>query len=182
MLIFFFAGSAWAEVVYVNDFLRLGVRPSPDPAEASIAVVTTGDALTVLGREGDYIQIRTEDGTEGWVSQAYVSEEPPARLKLEQLREEYAGTQAQTNVLRNALAESNESRAAMEERLAGLTAENASLQQQVEQLSGSTAGFMRKYAWVFQSATAIALFLAGFYLGALWYRRRVRKRLGGMEI
>lgn len=182
IIFFFVASSAAAEVVYVIDSLRLGVRANPVPSETPIAVVTTGDALTVLGSEGEYTKIRTEDGTEGWVSQAYVSAEQPARLKLEQLQKKYARTEEQMNELRSTLAASTESREAMEKRISDLMAANTSLQQQNEQLTSSAARLKRKYAWVYQSAILIMLFVAGFYLGVVWYKRRVRDRLGGMEI
>lgn len=109
VLLFTVAGSALAETVYVIDTLRLGVRASPDPAESSIAVVATGDVLTVLGREGDYIHIRSEKGVEGWVSQAYVSAEKPARLQLEQMQKELAQREKQLTELRKRLGESSSS-------------------------------------------------------------------------
>ncbi len=177
---FLFAGLAMAEVVYVIDHLRLGVRANPDPAESPVAVVTTGDELTVLGREGDYIRIRTGDGTEGWVSNAYVSDEQPAVLKLQQLRKENSRIEAQAGELREALAESNDNRKAMESRLSELTAENTLLQQQLGAFTGS--GVMQKYAWVFQGLLLVAIFLGGFYLGMTRYKHRVRERMGGMEI
>ena len=182
LVLLLFAGTAAAEVVYVDDYLRLGVRTNPDPAESSIAVVTTGEALTVLGREGDYIKIRTEDGTEGWVSKNYVSDEPPARRQLEQLRKEYEQKEAQSVELSKSLAESTESRDAMDKRITELMTENSSLQQEIDTLTGRTDSLIQKYAWAFRIAIAILLFLTGFYLGAGWHSRRVRRRLGGMEI
>lgn len=181
-LLLIFAGTAAAEVVYVHDYLRLGVRANPDPAESSIAVVATGDALTVLAREGDYIKIRTEEGTEGWVSKNYVSDEAPARLLLEQLRGEYAQKEAQSMELSKALAEITGSRDVMEKRITELMAENSSLQQEINTLTGRSDSLIQQYAWAIRIALVIMLFLAGFYLGAGWYMRRVRRRFGGMEI
>lgn len=181
-LLLIFAGTAAAEVVYVHDYLRLGVRANPDPAESSIAVVATGDALTVLAREGDYIKIRTGEGTEGWVSKNYVSDEAPARLLLEQLRGEYAQKEAQSMELSKALAEITGSRDVMEKRITELMAENSSLQQEINTLTGRSDSLIQQYAWAIRIALVIMLFLAGFYLGAGWYMRRVRRRFGGMEI
>lgn len=181
-LLLIFAGTAAAEVVYVHDYLRLGVRANPDPAESSIAVVATGDALTVLAREGDYIKIRTEEGTEGWVSKNYVSDEAPARLLLEQLRGEYAQKEAQSMELSKALAEITGSRDVMEKRITELMSENSSLQQEINTLTGRSDSLIQQYAWAIRIALVIMLFLAGFYLGAGWYMRRVRRRFGGMEI
>lgn len=171
-----------AETVYVHDYLRLGVRSNPNSSESPIAVVTTGDALTVLEREGNYIRIRTKEGEEGWVSKAYVSTEKPARLQLEQLQQEYARNETETKDLRQQLAGSLEHAEAVEKQLADMMAENASLHEKVSRYYSSTAQLKRKYAWVYQSAIMIALFLFGFFLGVRWYKRRITDRLGGLEI
>lgn len=181
-LIFAFAGSATAETVYVHDYLRLGVRTNPNSSESPIAVVTTGDALSVLEKEGGYIRVRTEQGDEGWVSKAYVSTEKPARLQLDQLKQEYARNEAETKELRQELAGSVEHAETVEKQLAEMMAENASLHDQVGRFYSSSAQLKRKYAWVYQSAGMIVLFLFGFFLGVRWYKRRITDRLGGLEI
>ncbi len=101
-------------------------------------------------------------------------------LKLQQLRKENSRIEAQAGELREALAESNDNRKAMESRLSELTAENTLLQQQLGAFTGS--GVMQKYAWVFQGLLLVAIFLGGFYLGMTRYKHRVRERMGGMEI
>lgn len=181
-LIFAVAGTAAAETVYVHDYLRLGVRSNPNSSESPIAVVTTGDALTVLERSGGYIKVRTKDGAEGWVSKAYVSTEQPARLQLEQLKKEYARNEAEANDLRKELTAGIEHSEVMEKQINELMAENASLHQQVSRFYSDTARLKREYAWVYQSAIMIGLFLFGFYLGVRWYKRRITDRLGGLEI
>lgn len=70
----------------------------------------------------------------------------------------------------------------MEKRITELMAENSSLQQEINTLTGRSDSFMQQYAWAIRIAIVIMLFLAGFYLGAGWYMRRVRRRFGGMEI
>ncbi len=182
VLFFTLAGSAMSETLYVIDTLRLGVRASPDPADSSIAVVTTGEALTVLGREGDYVRIRSEKGDEGWVSQAYVSPEKPARLQLEQMQKELAQSEAQRTELRKTLAESTSSLGDMETRIAELSEENTVLQQQLDKYTSATARLKREYAWVYQTLVGIALLVGAFFLGVGWYKHYVRQRLGGMEI
>lgn len=177
-----FSGMAAAETVYVQDYLRLSVRSTPSSSGASVGAVGTGDALTVLATEGDYVKVRTAEGLEGWVSKGYVSEEKPARLQLEELRAEYDRNQTTTGELRKELGASKEHEAGLTKQLDGLKNENSSLQQQLSRYTSSTAKFARKYAWLFQGAFMIGLFLLGFYLGVRWYKRRLADRLGGLEI
>jgi hypothetical protein len=57
-------GILCAEVVYINDVLRVGVRPEPNNSVSPINVVMTGMKLEVLDRSEGFIQIRTEQGVE----------------------------------------------------------------------------------------------------------------------
>ena len=182
VLLWLFAGAASAETVYVNDYLRVGVRANPNSSESPVEVVATGDALTVLGREGDYIKVRTGEGTEGWVSKNYVSADMPARLQLEQLKKSYARNEARINDLRKELNGSAERNEALEKQIEELTAMNESLQQELSDYTSTAARLKRKYAWVYQSAIVIVLFLLGFSLGIRWYKRQVTVKLGGLEI
>jgi SH3 domain protein len=182
LCLFLAAGSAVAETVYVHDYLRLGVRSNPNSSETPIAVVTTGDALEVLERNGGYLKVRAEDGTEGWVSKAYVSSEKPARLQLEQLQQAYGRREAELKELRGELTARIDKGEQQEKQLAELMSENATLHQQVSRLYSRNAELKREYAWLYQGAALIVLFLLGFYLGVRWYKRRITDRLGGLEI
>jgi len=181
-LVLAFAGSAVAETVYVHDLLRLSVRTSPTPGAESIEVVATGDALTVLERAGEHIRVRTAEGTEGWVSKAYVSSEQPARMQLEQLRQEYARVEAETERLRGELSAGTERSEAVAKQLDEVARENAALQEQLGRYTSSSARLLRDYAWLIRGVAVIALLLLGFMLGVRWYKRRLAARLGGLEI
>jgi len=181
-LLLLLATTAAAETVYVIDELRLSVRANPNSSDPAIARVNTGDPLTVLESDNRYVKVRTADGIEGWVSKAYVSEERPARLKLEQLQQEYGRTQTELGEVREALNAGTELNKALEQRLDELKRENADLQKQLERYTSSLAQFQRKYAWMFQSAGVLALLLLGFNFGVRWQKRREFKRLGGFEL
>lgn len=53
----------------------LNVRSGPGAGYASVAVVTQGDVLTVIGQNGDgsWILVRLPNGIEGWVASAYTT-------------------------------------------------------------------------------------------------------------
>lgn len=181
-LVLAFAGSAVAETVYVHDYLRLSVRTSPTAGAESIEVVATGDALTVLERAEDYIRVRTAGGAEGWVSKAYVSSEQPARMQLEQLRQEYARIEGETERLRGELSAGTARSEAVAKQLDAAARENEALQQQLGRYTSSSATLLRDYAWLIRGVAVIALLLLGFMLGVRWYKRRLAARLGGLEI
>ncbi|MDH5785533.1 MAG: TIGR04211 family SH3 domain-containing protein [Chromatiales bacterium] len=117
-----------AETVYVHDQLRLGIRGAPDNAEKSIAVVKTGDALDIIGEDEHFIQIRTENGVEGWVSKGYVSPEPPATVILPGVQEELKGLKKQEASLRQKLAEETKRSESLQKQLSQMKSESEKLQ------------------------------------------------------
>ncbi len=173
-----------AEVVYVRDELRLGVRPAPSSKERSIAVVTTGDKLTVLDKKDNFIRVRTEKGTEGWVSDKYVSNELPARELLAALQRKHEAVKGETETLRAELAQSQQSEEEGRAKLSALEQENASLKQQLATTQGELKEEQQAEgnSWMVMAALFLALFAAGFFLGVRWDKRRVAERIGGLEI
>lgn len=175
-------GTAMAETIYVNDFLRLGVRANPNSSETPIAVVTTGDALEVLERQEGYIKVRAKSGAEGWVSSSYVSNEKPAVLRLEQLQKGYQSQQKDLKALRKELSDSQNKNETLDKQLSELMTENGQLHEKVSRYYSETAKQREQYAWLFKSLGIIALFVFGIFLGVRWQKRRVADRLGGLEI
>ena len=64
------------ETVHVTGS-KLNVRSQPTTSSSTVARVKKGEKLTVLGRDGDWVQVKTADGTAGWVSAKYVANDAP---------------------------------------------------------------------------------------------------------
>jgi len=80
------AFSAYAETVYVDDRLRVGVRKEPGNRIAPHAIIHTGMQLEILEEAEDgYIRIKTKDGIEGWIRKNYITSERPAKERLQEL-------------------------------------------------------------------------------------------------
>lgn len=176
------AFSAHAETVYVDDMLRVGVRTQPRSNEAPISVVTTGSKLTVLNRDRGYMQVRTEEGVEGWVNAVYVSSEPPARLRIEQLQSEYERLQGEIKELRSGGAATLEENQRLNTQVQELMAENSTMHAQLSKLYANSRQKVARWDWLYEAGAMIGLFLFGFFLGFRRYRQRVAARLGGLEI
>lgn len=71
-----------AETLYVIEQLVVNVNSAPDATGERIANIKSGDAVEVLDRQGDQIQVHLANGTEGWVRKSYLSAEEPARVRL----------------------------------------------------------------------------------------------------
>jgi SH3 domain protein len=171
-----------AQSVYVNDTLRLGVRKAPSTSENSIAVVTTGDRLTVLGEQETFLKVRTDKGVEGWVSKAYVSEEAPAKLRLEALQQRHERLSSEMNMLQQQLAQTRQKEAASQQRLTALRGENAALNQRLSTYVRITEEKEAELGWLYQSVSLLLLFLVGVFLGVRWHKGRVAERIGGLQL
>ena len=74
------ASAIHAETLYVIEQLVVNVNSAPDATGERVANIKSGDAVEVLDRQGDQIQVHLANGTEGWVRKSYLSAEEPARL------------------------------------------------------------------------------------------------------
>ena len=182
LLMLLASATSWAEVVYVHDELRLGVREQANSSDAPLAVVTTGARLEVIARSGSFVKVRTARGVEGWVNAAYLSDEKPSRLLLEELQETHQDTLEQVAGLSAQI----EAREAEILRL-GMSLEEMAdnkemLQQEIARYRAELGVDEEDWGWLYQSLFSIGLFLLGIFLGVKWYRHRISERMGGLEI
>ena len=100
--------TAIAGTRYVTDHLVITLRTGQGNQYAIIKTLPSGTLLTIL-QETDtgYTQVRTKDGTEGWVRTQYLSDDPPAaeelakaQDKLAKLQDKLTKAQAELNDLR----------------------------------------------------------------------------------
>lgn len=71
------AAAAYPMTGYVNA-TTLNVRPTPDTSGYAIGGLKYGDEVTILGKEGDWYQIRFKEEA-AWVNAQYIQMEIPGR-------------------------------------------------------------------------------------------------------
>ncbi len=76
------------ETRYVSDFLVINIKDKPEKPYSVIAIVHSGDPLTILGEQDNYLNIETRDGKKGWISKQYVKKELPKSLVIKKLQQE----------------------------------------------------------------------------------------------
>jgi len=174
---------AFAETVYVDDSLRVGVRPEPDNSYSPTSVVVSGMILEVLERKGSYMLIRTPSGVEGWVSNSYVTKKKPAQILLEELKKQEKSLQETISVLNGRIEKLSQSEKLLRIKLSEMEQENSEVKEQLDEdsriaglLSGSTT------PWWSNLIFLIILCIMTFGGGVLWYRRHLAKKLGGLSI
>lgn len=116
MLISGFAQAA--EKRYVTDQLFIQLRSGPTNAHRILKVVQSGEHLIYVGEEGDFTQVKTSKGIEGWVRTQYLVNEPVAKenlilanRELDNLKAELVTTKSQRDQLRQDLENTKAERA-----------------------------------------------------------------------
>ena len=173
--------TAQGETLYVDDTLRVGVRPLPDSREAPINVVTTGMKLEIIDRRDGFLQIKTAEGIEGWIKDTYASKDKPAVIRLEILHKEHAELRKQFDKLETEAREASETNRVLVEDLKRVKQENINLHLQLvtekEVDTVHTRGDSR--VWLIIGAIFVAVLF--FAAGAAWFRYTMSKRFGGLR-
>ena len=95
---------SFAEKRYVTDRILLGIHTDADEASTLIKSIPSGTELEVIDTAEGFINIRLEDGTEGWVSSGFVMEQTPATRKYDVLAHQYEQTTQELDKLKVSLA------------------------------------------------------------------------------
>src|SRR5215468_607169 len=130
------AGAASAETGWVKDELRLNVRTGPGSEYRIKGFIKTGDSVTVVSHREGWVQVRTtsSDLGDGWIEDGFLSEQPPAAMRLERMKTETAEARGQFGSLTERVKQLeavngklNEDDAAQKEQLESITRDNMEL-------------------------------------------------------
>lgn len=137
---------ASAATMYISDELTVPLRRGPTTGHRIIhAGLPSGTALEVLGEDkaAGFTQVRTVNGTDGWVPTQYLTSQPVAKHQLVAANKRIQSLEAQLKSARDSFQETRGARAKAESR-------NSSLDKQTKQLQSELAEIRRV------SATSIA--------------------------
>ncbi len=125
LLTLILASPVAAETRYISDHLIVTVRDNTSRNHQVLETLETGTAVEVLGVEGNFFHVRTEKGTEGYISAQYVTKQIPkatqiANLKkqLSSLQNELASYQQDSSTTSNQIANAKRQIASLNEELA----------------------------------------------------------------
>ena len=87
-----FSQSLFAETLYVTDRILLGIHQLPDEKSPILKSIASGIVVTVVSKKGEFINIRTADGTQGWVVANFLVKTKPAAKQYDSLFAQYQKT------------------------------------------------------------------------------------------
>ncbi|MEM9404263.1 MAG: TIGR04211 family SH3 domain-containing protein [Pseudomonadota bacterium] len=189
VLLAFLPLCAAAQTAYVTDNLRLGLHQAEDTSDRAFRMLESGESMEVLSRNRNYAQVRLPDGTVGYVKVAYLVDDKPAKLIVNEIRVENEGLQDRLAELNAAFSQPAETIANLEQQLADASSALQAAEANNNQLASSNETLQRRQdqyrnslpvSWV---GAALAVVLLGGFLGGLWWTDyRSRKRHGGIRI
>jgi SH3 domain protein len=139
---------ASAATVYVSDALTVPLRRGPSNGHKIInAALPSGTALEVLGEDvaAGFTQVRTANGTEGWVPTQYLSNEPVARDRLAAANRRVESLEQQLKTLRDTYQETRGARTQSEGRVTDLSKQTEKLQAELAEVRRISATSIANY-------------------------------------
>jgi Tfp pilus assembly protein FimV len=106
LLLALLAARVTAATAYVSDELVLGVYAEQNTQGQRLATLHSGARVESLSVNGEFTQVRLNDGTTGWVKSTYLTTQVPATVRVKQLEEELDRSRATTPALAEAAARS----------------------------------------------------------------------------
>ena len=184
-----------ATTAYVSDELVLGVYSEQNSQGQRLATLHSGAGVETLGVNGDFTQVRLNDGTTGWVKSAYLTTQEPAVVRIKQLQDELDRSRATTPALAEAAARSEVEQLKRElaAKQSELVAANAALSPAAgsgaadagatRAAVGGAAGVAAApgHVWIDVAAVLVAL-SGGFWLGYATLARRIKHKYGGLKV
>jgi len=196
LLLTLLAVRATAATAYVTDELVLGLYADQNGQGQRLATLHSGASVETLGVNGEFTEVRLNDGTVGWVKSAYLITREPATVRVKKLEEELDQRRATTPALAEAAARSE-----VEQLKRELAAKQSDLDAArgapaapaaasgLDTSSGASPGgasagitaAISGHAWIAIVAVLAAL-CCGFWLGYATLARRIKHKFGGIKV
>lgn len=129
--------SAFAATMYISDELTVPLRRGPSNGHKIInAALPSGLALDVLGEDkaAGFTQVRTPNGTEGWLPTQYLVSQPVAKDRLAAATKRVETLEAQLKSTRENYQDVRGARSEIETRANELAKENQKLQTELAEI------------------------------------------------
>jgi len=137
-----------AATVYISDALTVPLRRGPSHNHRILhAGLPSGMALEVLSedRAAGFTQVRTPNGTEGWVPTQYLVEQPIAKDRLAVANRRIQTLEAELKKLRESMQETRGTSTAAQRENAALTKQNEQLQAEIAEIRRVSATSIAHY-------------------------------------
>ena len=140
--------SAFAATMYISDELTVPLRRGPSNGHKIVnAALPSGLALEVLGEDkaAGFTQVRTPNGTEGWVPTQFLSAQPIAKDRLAAATKRAETLEAQLKSVRDNYQDVRGARTEIEGRATDLSKENQKLRTELAEIRRVSATALTQF-------------------------------------
>lgn len=134
---------ATAATRYVSDELSINMRRGPGTGYRISELLSAGDRLTTLSEANGWTQVRTAEGSTGYVLTRFLSEQAAARTRIATMQEQTGQFQEENEQLKQQLEEVRSGSQELTDTKATLQSENEDLKQRLQQLRETSADAVR---------------------------------------
>jgi len=126
---------------YVSDELKIPLRSGASEGHRIIKFIRSGTALTVLqtSEDGNYLNVKANDGKEGWVLSKQTMGIPSGRDRLVSVNKQLTKSKQQAKQLNSSIAELKSEIKQLQNEKSGLQIERTNLSNSLEDLKITTA-------------------------------------------
>jgi SH3 domain protein len=183
------------EVRYVSDQITLKMYKDSALSKA-LSPLKTGNRVVVIKRDDGYAQVKTGDGTTGWVKSAFLSEDKPAVIRLEEVQKELddlrskhtdllieqpVAQQPQDEELMARVEAAEQAQQNMKLRMKELESQRMTYMEQLRNLRQKTQAHTEWkdreiLLWII---LPILTLISGFFIGFKYLEGKVKARFGG---
>lgn len=140
--------SAFTATLYISDELTVPLRRGPSNGHKIInAALPSGMALQVLGEDqaAGFTQVRTPNGTEGWVPTQFLVDQPAAKDRLAAATKRIETLEAQLKSVRENYQDVRGARTEIEGKAGELAKENQRLQTELAEIRRVSATALTQF-------------------------------------
>jgi SH3 domain protein len=135
----FLPSLAAAQQLFVSDIQEITVRTGPSMENKIVQMVRSGTKLEKIKEEGEWAQVRTDTGKEGWVLKRYLSSETPVKVQFEDFKSRNAEMIDKAGKVESIVGKFEEENKGLQKTLASTQAELSKLKTEYETLSKANA-------------------------------------------
>jgi SH3 domain protein len=148
LLIFLLTTNVFAETVYISDEFSVPLRRGPSTGHRIvIAGLRSGAALEVISEDkaSGFSQVRTSNGTEGWVETQYLTSQPISREQLAAANKRIQALEAQLKSARETFQQTRSAQSQAESRSTDLDKQTRQLQAELAEVRRVSATSIAQY-------------------------------------
>ncbi|MES1930745.1 hypothetical protein SADO_15894 [Salinisphaera dokdonensis CL-ES53] len=138
-----FSTAATAATRYVSDELSINMRRGPGTGYRISELLNAGERLTTLSEANGWTQVRTTDGSTGYVLTRFLSEQAAARTRIATMQEQTEQFKKENEELKQQIEEVRSGSEELSETKTSLQGENEDLKARLQQLRETSADAVR---------------------------------------